>query len=73
MADRMGDLPKPGNAGYEEHASPHAIRAHLAQARTKRRRVTAEYDNTINWLEGLLLDRTQQVADGQWPRRDEHA
>lgn len=69
MTASTGDLPKPGNALYEEHASPDAIRAHLMAARTKRRRVLAEYDNTINWLEELLLDRTQQVADGQWPRR----
>jgi hypothetical protein len=71
MTDKTGDLPKPGNAVYEEHASPQAIQAHLMQARTKRRRVVAEYDKTISWLEELLLDRTQQVADGQWPRKDE--
>lgn len=71
MTSKMGDLPKPGSALYEEHASPHAIRAHLMEARTKRRRVVAEYDNLISWLEELLLDRTQQVADGQRPRRDE--
>lgn len=71
MTSKMGDLPKPGNAVYEEHAAPHAIRAHLKEARTKRRRVVAEYDKTISWLEELLLDRMQQVADGQWPRKDE--
>lgn len=70
MTSKMGDLPKPGNALYEEHAAPHAIRAHLKEARTKRRRVIAEYDKTISWLEELQ-DRTQQVVDGQWPRRAE--
>lgn len=69
----MPDLPKPGNALFEENASPQAIRAHLHAARTKRRRAIAEFDNTINWLEELLLDRTQQVADGQWPRRNADA
>lgn len=56
-------IPKPGNAGFEQHASPEAIHEYLAKARNARR----ELDRSISWLEGLLVRRSRQVAAGQWP------
>lgn len=55
--------PRIGDAGFEEHAAPECIEAHLRDARRKLR--SAEI--AVSWLEGLLEERRRQVAAGLWP------
>ena len=48
---------------FTRGASSQAIEAHLHARRTERRQL----DRHIEWLEGLLADRLEQVAAGTWP------
>ena len=48
---------------YATHASPEAIRMHLAEAIAKRDRAASE----VAWLARLLGQREAQVTAGTWP------
>jgi hypothetical protein len=48
---------------FTRGASSQAIEAHLHARRGDRRQL----DRHIEWLEGLLADRLEQVAAGTWP------
>ena len=51
-------------ARFEEHAAPEAIRAALDQAYAAQQAAA----RNIKWLTELLLVRSAQVRDGQWPQ-----
>lgn len=48
---------------FTRGASSQAIEAHLHARRGERRQL----DRHIEWLEGLLAERLEQVAAGTWP------
>ena len=49
--------------GFEVHAAPEAIKAHIDQARERQ----AEIQNELGWLEGLYLRRAAEKDAGSWP------
>ena len=58
--------PKTYEPGFERHAAPEAIKAHIDQARKKLEQVQHE----LGWLEGFFLRRSAEKAAGTWPYSD---
>ncbi len=57
------DRPPSYLSGFEVHAAPEAIKAHIDKARKR----SLEIQNEIGWLEGLYLRRVAEKAAGRWP------
>jgi hypothetical protein len=54
-------------ARVEEHASPEALAAMLAEARAEQRAL----GRYVEWVEALLERRTAEKAAGTWPAIDQ--
>lgn len=59
--------PGPLRELFRQHASPDAIRLHLAEAK----RDQAAYGRLVADLDNLLTERTAQIEAGTWPAKPE--